>query len=96
MNKTSLPEKLRKSLKTEALEWEKKARRETDEEDGKRMESAEFFSVPRPPRRPVSVRLDLGDISLLKRYARRRGIPYSQLISQWLHERLKSEYDSRR
>ena len=96
MNNTGLPEKLRKSLKTEALEWEKEARRETDGEVGGRLEKAELFSVPRPPRRPVSVRLDPGDISLLKRYARRRGVSYSQLISQWLHERLKSEYASRR
>ena len=96
MNKTGLPEKLRKSLKTEALEWERNARQETNEEISERMDSAENFKVSRPPRQPVSVRLDIGDISLLKRTARRRGISYSQLIAQWLHERIKSEYVSRR
>ena len=95
MNKTRLPEKLRRSLKTEALEWEEKARKETEPGVSKEMESAEFFNVPRPPRQPVSVRLNLMDISLLKRFARRRGIPYSQLIAQWLHERLKTEYGSK-
>lgn len=96
MNKTRLPEKLKKSLKTEALEWEKRAWKETEEAVSKRMESAEYFNVLRPPRRPVSVRLNIGDISLLKRSARRRGVSYSQLISQWLHERLKIEYGSKR
>ena len=92
MNIKSLPEKMRKDLEVEALEWEENARRETEEAISKEIEGSELFSVPRPPRRPVSVRLDIRDISLLKRLSRRRGITYSQLIVQWLHERLDAEY----
>ncbi len=92
LNMTRLPEKLRKSLNTEALEWEEKSRWETEESVSKDMERAEVFNIPRPPRQPVSVRMDIRDISLLKRLSRRRGITYSQLIVQWLHERLDAEY----
>lgn len=44
-----------------------------------------------PSRRPVSVRLDPFDISMLKRIARRKGIPFTQLMSMWLHERIEQE-----
>ena len=95
MKKTSLPVKLRKSLKAEALEWEEKARKETERDVRNEMKRAEFFDVPRPPRKPVSVRLDLWDISLLKRFARRQGVSYSQLVAQWLHERLEKECEAK-
>ncbi len=91
MKKTRLPEKLRRSLAAEALEWDEKARMETEDSVCKDIENAEIFNITRPPRQPVSVRLDLRDISLLKRFSRRRGIPYSQLIAQWLHERVETE-----
>lgn len=95
MKETRLPEKLRSSLAAEALEWDEKVRRETEKSASKEIESSEIFNVPRPPRQPVSVRLDLRDISLLKRFSRRRGIPYSQLIAQWLHERVETECRSK-
>ena len=91
MKKTILPETLRRSLAAEALEWDEKARMETENSVCKEVESAEIFDVRRPARQPVSVRLDLRDITLLKRFSRRRGIPYSQLIAQWLHERVETE-----
>jgi predicted DNA binding CopG/RHH family protein len=91
MKETKLPEKLRRSLAVEALEWDEKARMETENSACKEIENAEIFNVTRPPRRPVSVRLDLREITLLKRFSRRRGIPYFQLIAQWLHERVETE-----
>jgi hypothetical protein len=55
------------------------------------LEEADAFAATRPPREPVSVRLDPQDIFLLKRLARRRGIAHSQLIALWVHERVVRE-----
>ena len=95
MKKSKVPKKLREKLKNEAGEWERLAREESAVDVAQSLKSAEMFDVPRPPREPISVRLDPRDVSLLKRFARRKGITYSQLIAQWLHERIrevKSKY----
>jgi len=53
--------------------------------------AAEPFKIPRPARQPVSVRLDPFDISMLKRFARKKWVPQTQLMATWLHERIEQE-----
>ena len=86
-----LPNKLRERLKKEASEWDAAIAAESPESVQKLLEEAEPFKVPRPPRQPVSLRLDPFDISMLKRIARKKGIPYTQLVATWLHERIEQE-----
>lgn len=88
---SKVPKEIREALKKEAYEWEDAARKETAEQIEETLEGAELFKATRLPRRPVSVRLDPRDISMLKRVARRKGIPYSQLVAIWVHERIEEE-----
>lgn len=88
---SSLPNKLLKHLKKEAGEWDGAVASETPEAVQRLLDEAEPFKVPRPPRQPVSLRLDPFDISMLKRIARKKGIPYTQLVATWLHERIEQE-----
>jgi hypothetical protein len=37
------------------------------------------------------VRLDPFDLALLKRIARKKGIPFTQLMSMWVHEKINQE-----
>jgi hypothetical protein len=57
----------------------------------KLLENAGPFKVSRPPRQPVSLRLDPFDISMIKRIARNKGIPHTQLMVLWLHEKVAQE-----
>lgn len=86
-----LPEKIRKKLKEEALEWDASIANETPEKVEELIDEAEPFVSNRPPRRPVCLRIDPFDLSILKRVARRKGIPFTQLMSMWLHERVQQE-----
>ncbi|GFP32320.1 hypothetical protein HKBW3S42_00626 [Candidatus Hakubella thermalkaliphila] len=88
---SKVPKEIREALKKEAYEWEDAARRETAQQIEETLEGAELFKATRLPRRPVSVRLDPRDISMLKRVARHKGIPYSQLVAIWVHERIEKE-----
>jgi predicted DNA binding CopG/RHH family protein len=89
MNKLS--ENIRKRLKKEARLWDDSIADEKPEKIQKLLQQAEPFVAIRPPRRPVSLRIDPFDLSILKRIARRKGIPFTQLISMWLHEKIKQE-----
>ena len=40
---------------------------------------------------PVSLRLDPFDVSMVKRLAHKKGIPHTQLMAIWLHERIDQE-----
>ncbi len=82
-----LPKRIRKSLQKEAHEWDIRIPTESPEKVQKLLESAEPFKVTRPPRQPVSLRLDPFDISMIKRIARTKGIPHTQLMALWLHEK---------
>ena len=90
-----LPASIRQRLKKEANEWDALISQQSPDEVGEQIEMAEPFGVPRPPRQPVSVRLDPSDLTMLKRLARRKGIPYTQLMAMWLHERIEWEKDKR-
>lgn len=79
------------ALAKEAQQWEMELAQESLEVFEAKLEQAELLETERLPRRPVSVRLDPKDLALLKRYARRKGIPHSQLIALWIHERLLQE-----
>jgi predicted DNA binding CopG/RHH family protein len=81
---SSLPKKMAKNLLIETHEWDKAIANESPEQ-------AEVFRVSRPPRQPVSLRLDPFDLSMVKRIARKKGIPHTQLIALWLHERIERE-----
>jgi predicted DNA binding CopG/RHH family protein len=86
-----LPEKIRKKLKREARAWDASIAHERREEIQENLNKAEPFFATRPPRRPVSLRIDPFDLSMLKRIARRKGIPFTQLMSMWLHEKIEQE-----
>jgi predicted DNA binding CopG/RHH family protein len=87
----SLPKKMAKSLLKEAHEWDKAIANESPEQAEKLLKEAKVFKVTRPPRQPVSLRLDPFDLSMVKRIARKKGIPHTQLIALWLHERIERE-----
>lgn len=89
-----LPREIRKDLKKEAKEWDRTIARETPEEIRQLLEEAEPLKIPRPARQPVSIRLDPFDISMVKRIARRKGIPHTQLMATWLHERIEREKEA--
>ncbi len=86
-----LPKKLRNDLEKEAKEWEATIAGETPEQTRELLSEAEQFEIPRPARQPVSIRLDPFDVSMIKRLARRKGVPYTQLMALWLHERIEQE-----
>jgi predicted DNA binding CopG/RHH family protein len=88
---SKLSENIRKRLKKEARLWDDSIADEKPEKIQKLLQQAEPFVAIRPPRRPVSLRIDPFDLSILKRIARRKGIPFTQLISMWLHEKIKQE-----
>jgi predicted DNA binding CopG/RHH family protein len=86
-----LPKEIKKDLKEEAKEWNSTIAAESPEHVQKMLAQAESFKIPRPPRQPVSIRLDPFDIAMAKRIARRKGVPYTQLMATWLHERIERE-----
>ena len=86
-----LPKEIRNNLKEEAKEWDITIAGESLEQVQNLLDEAETFKVPRPARHPVSLRLDPFDISLVKRLARKKGIPHTQLMAIWLHERIDQE-----
>ena len=88
---TNLPAKIRKKLKQEAREWDASIAGESPKQVQELLEQAEPFEISRPPRKPVSLRLDPFDLAMVKRFARRKGIPYTQLMAMWLHERIEQE-----
>lgn len=88
---SKLPKDLKKKLIKEAQDWDSLIDRETPEELQHLMEQAEPFMAQRPVRQPVSLRVDPFDLSMAKRIARRKGIPFSQLMAMWLHERIEQE-----
>lgn len=77
----------------EARQWDEELAHESLEAFEAKLNQAELLETERLPRQPVSVRLDPKDLALLKRYARSKGIPHSQLIALWIHERLSQEQE---
>jgi hypothetical protein len=88
---TKLPKAIRDRLQIEARDWDAAIARETPAETEALLKQAKPFDVSRPPRRPVSVRMDSFDLAMLKRLARKKGLPPSQLMAMWLHERIEQE-----
>ena len=88
---SKLPKKIRKNLKEEASYWDSRIGREDSAQAAKLLEEAEPFIAQRPVRQPVSLRIDPFDLSMAKRIARLKGIPYSQLMAKWLHEKIEAE-----
>jgi predicted DNA binding CopG/RHH family protein len=88
---SKLPKTIKMKLKREAQKWDYSIDKEKPEEVSGLLGKAEFFIAHRPPRQPVSVRLDPFDIAMLKRVARKKGIPFTQLMSMWLHEKIEQE-----
>ena len=95
MNRSRLTDKIIQRLRKEAQAWDRARVLESEAQVTAALERAEVFAVSRPAREPVSVRLDPQDIFLLKRLARRQGVPYSQLVAQWVHERVTKETQRR-
>jgi len=88
---SKLPKEIRNSLLEEAKEWDTTIAKEGVEDVQKLLDEAEPFEAPRPARQPVSLRLDPYDISVIKRLARKKGIPHTQLMALWLHEKIEQE-----
>jgi predicted DNA binding CopG/RHH family protein len=88
---TRLPKEIKNSLLEEAKEWDAAISKEKVEDVQKLLTEAELFEAQRPARQPISVRLDPYDISMIKRLARKKGIPYTQLMALWLHEKIEQE-----
>jgi predicted DNA binding CopG/RHH family protein len=88
---SKLPERIKKKLKAEAFAWDASVAGEKPEKVARLLNKAEPFNAVRPPRQPVSLRLDPMDLSMAKRIARRKGIPFTQLFSMWLHEKVAEE-----
>jgi len=86
-----LPTRIKIALKKEARAWDLSVAKEKPEAVSGLLNEAQLFVARRPPRQPVSVRLDPFDLSLLKRIARNKGIPFTQLMSMWLHEKVEQE-----
>ena len=89
-----LPKRIRNHLNKEATEWDNNIPKESPGYVEKLIHKAEPFKIPRPARQPVSIRMDPFDISMVKRLARKKGIPHTQLMAAWLHERIEQEKDS--
>ena len=86
-----LPKKTRNDLKKEAIQWDTAISGESPEQIQEVLNDAELFKVPRPARQPVSLRMDPFDISMVKRLARKKGVPHTQLMAMWLRERIERE-----
>ena len=86
-----LSQKTRNSLQKEAIQWDAAISGESPEEVQELLNDAEPFKVPRPARQPVSLRMDPFDISMVKRLARKKGVPHTQLMAMWLRERIERE-----
>ena len=88
---SKLPKGIRKKLVQETRDWDVSIAREAHGQVEQLLEQAEPFEVSRPPRQPVSLRLDRFDLAMLKRLARKKGLPPTQLMAMWLHERIEEE-----
>jgi predicted DNA binding CopG/RHH family protein len=88
---SKLPKESKRKLIKEAQAWDSLITKETPEELNHLLEQAEPFMAQRPVKQPVSLRVDPFDLSMAKRIARRKGIPFSQLMAMWLHERIEQE-----
>jgi len=88
---SKLPERIRKQLKKEGAKWDTSIAGESTKKVDRLLSDAEVFVARRPPRKPVCLRLDPFDLSMLKRIANRKGIPFTQLMSMWLHEKIEGE-----
>ena len=88
---SKLPQKVRDDLKEEATVWDEEISHESSEQIQELLNGADLFKVPRPARQPVSLRMDPFDLSMIKRLARKKGVPHTQLMAMWLHERIERE-----
>ena len=88
---SKLPATLLKGLKEEAKKLDKEIRSESTQKTEQLLSEADLFKAARPPREPVSIRIDPYDISMIKRLARKKGLPHTQLMAMWLHERVEEE-----
>ena len=78
-------------LAEEAHAWDQELSQESLAAFEAKLAQAEPLETVRPSQQPVSVQLDQQDLLLLKRFARRRGVPYNHLLALWIHERLCQE-----
>ena len=86
-----LPKKTRNNLQKEAAQWDTAISGESPEQIQALLNEAEIYKIPRPARQPVSLRMDPFDISMIKRLARKKGVPHTQLMAMWLRERIERE-----
>jgi hypothetical protein len=87
------PKKIIHRINEEAADWNAAIAEEEPADVAQMLERDEPFEASRPPRQPVSVRMDPFDLALLKRLVRKKGLPHTQLMAMWLHERIQQEKD---
>lgn len=92
---SKLPKRIRNRLNKEACDWDASIAMENPEMVENLLDRAEPLEISRPPRQPVSLQLDPFDLAMLKRLARRKGLPHTQLMAMWLHERIEQEKGER-
>jgi len=88
---SKLPKNIRKRLNKEAHDWDASIAAESTAVAAQLIERAQPFEAYRPPRQPISLRIDPFDLALLKRLARKKGLLHTQLMAMWLHERIEQE-----
>lgn len=88
---SKLPERIRRKLSKEARQWDDAIAGEKPENVEQILDKAEDFVAERPARQPVCLRMDPFDVAMVKRIARRKGIPFTQLLAMWLHEKIERE-----
>jgi hypothetical protein len=88
---SKLPKTIRNTLIKESRDWDALIAKESSAKVEQLLERAKPFEVSRPPRQPVSLRVDPFDLAMLKRLARQKGLPHTQLMAMWLHERIEQE-----
>jgi hypothetical protein len=91
LNMSKLPKTIKTALSKEARDWDRSIAKESPNKAEQLLERAEPFEVSRPPGQPVSLRVDPFDLAMLNRLARQKGLPHTQLMAMWLHERIEQE-----
>ncbi|MBI5489701.1 MAG: hypothetical protein HY905_20375 [Deltaproteobacteria bacterium] len=79
-------------FRSEDEEHEFWARHDVEDLDQEELTEVRLDAV-RPRRLALPVRIDQRTAALLKRLARRRGIPPSALVALWIHEKLGRDGD---
>ncbi len=80
-----------KQIEKESTYWDNILENENLTDFENDLKKSEIFTVQRPPKVNVTLRLDPLDLSMIKRKANKLGLPHSQLIASIVHQSLRKE-----